>query len=175
MPHSHTHAAPAVAPVTTSRELTIAKTVFTIADRYGEGHILTAAEANAMNATLADAVRNGFAPRLKKMREEKASDEVIAKALAEYSANYIFGARRVYTRGGDAATSAINKIALAIAKEYVRKKLLAKGLSTRSAGDEKITALAKEALIRLPKIVEEATRRYNETLNVDLGEELFDL
>ena len=156
-----------------SREVTINGRKFAIANRYAAGHVLSEAEANAFNSTLADAVRNGFFARMKKMIEARTPDSEIEAALADYAASYVFGARRIYNKTGNAEEAAINRIALQIAKECVRQKLVEKGISSRKLGDVKITEYANTLLERNGKIREEALRRYQETTAVELDDDDF--
>jgi hypothetical protein len=77
---------------TSRKNIIIKKIEYTIAQPFGEGHVCTANEANALNQLLCENVRNNFAPKIKE--GEAAPDQA---ALDAYVAGYQFGVRSVST------------------------------------------------------------------------------
>lgn len=115
------------------REITIQGAVFSVADRYAEGHALTAGEASALNQTRAENLRNNCSAELKKLREANAEaglgDALTEAQIAEfqtkldaYAAEYQFGIRVAREPLDPVEAQAIKDMAAAI-----RAKLKAKG------------------------------------------------
>ena len=97
---------------------------FEISAPFSEGHVITEAEAKALNQTRAENIGNNLRARIKEMQEAGESEEAIATIVAEKDAEYIFTL---------AAVSASRKLdpyereALKMAKELVKAKLAADG------------------------------------------------
>lgn len=144
---------------TPKKEITISKQVLTVISPYSEGHTLTAEEANVLNQTLAENLRNNFAPRVKAVVDEaeKNGAEVDVAALQaeldEYIAGYSFGVRR---GGGAVVVDPVKKIALGLARDAVKKALVAKGKSLKDYTAETIADLAEGVLERNPSYMESA-------------------
>lgn len=141
---------------TTTRDITIQGVVFSVAQPYAAGTVeLTEAEANALNQTRAENIRNNFAGKVKAAREDavkaatpegvepdlsaealkavELSDSVLASLaedLANYDAEYIF--TMASAGGGRAPVDPIAKEALSLAKAAVTGKLKAAGTTVKA-------------------------------------------
>lgn len=103
-----------------NREITIAGEVFTVAVPYAAGHVITEAEANALNQSRCEAVRNNTAKAVKEALEAGDKNKA-AEIVAAYDAEYVFS-----IRSGGGATKVIDPIereALKVAKEVLKAKL----------------------------------------------------
>lgn len=142
---------------------------------YAEGHVLKAGEASALNQTLAENLRNNFAPVIKKVAAEYrktnslADDaEVPASAfdtdalqqqLDQYANDYEFGVR---TGGGPRAPKdPVEREAYRIATEKVKTALTAKNIKINSVSKERMDELVRGVIAKYPAITEEAQRRVN--------------
>ena len=76
--------------VTTMPTITIQKQLFNVPNRYAAGHVLTEGEANALNQTYHENLRNNFAGRVK----EGGDHATLQTELDAYAASYQFGERR---------------------------------------------------------------------------------
>ncbi len=143
-------------------QVTISGVPFEVPEPFTEGHVLRANEANVLNQTYAENIRNNFAGVVKKAQEkakaegrEMSEGEVLelATQLETYISEYDFGARRGTPR---AAVDPVTREALNIARAKVREALKKKGISLKDFDKEKLEALATDALQRYPQIVEQA-------------------
>lgn len=153
---------------TPMREITIAGLVFAAPAPYSEGHVLSANEAQVLNQTLAENLRNNFASHVKKTAEEAGGLENVDKAALEaefetYISEYEFGVRR---SGGASKLDARTRIALGLAKDAVRAAIRAKGIKVKSVDPEKIQTLAAGLLESDPKFYKEADRQIKEQQKV---------
>jgi outer membrane receptor for Fe3+-dicitrate len=110
---------------TVTHEITIAGSRFSVPLRYAAGHVLNDGEANALNQTMLENIRNNNAAKAK-------AGELTQAMVDDYAANYQFGERQ-----GFAAINPVEAMALTIA----RKKVKGKGLSAAE-----ITAAARDLL-----------------------------
>lgn len=141
---------------TTTRDITIQGVVFSVAQPYAAGTVeLTEAEANALNQTRAENIRNNFAGKVKAAREDAVKDATpegvepdlsaealkavelsdsvlasLAEDLANYDAEYIF--TMASAGGGRAPVDPIAKEALSLAKAAVTGKLKAAGTTVKA-------------------------------------------
>ena len=89
---------------------------FSIPKPFAEGHVCTGAEADVLNQTLAENIRNNTAGRVKKAVAEGSFDHALMQAeIDAYVKEYEFGVRR-----GRGPVDPIEREALAIAKEEVK-------------------------------------------------------
>src|SRR6516162_9965317 len=101
-------------------EITIAGSRFVVPSPYKAGHTCTNGEANALNQTLAENVRNNLASRSK--------NGTLAQAdVDEYLASYQFGQRNGFV------VDPIESMALAIARKKINKRGLSAGEITAAA------------------------------------------
>lgn len=172
-------------PVT---QITVQGLTFEAPQPYKSGpHELTEGEASALNQTLAENLRNNFAPTIKKAVEEyrkangldekaevgtdQLDHESLSEAFEKYADEYEFGVRRA--GGGvrapaDPVGKEAHKIALAKVKEALKKN----GYKIDSVPKEKINEFVQSVLTKYPEIRAEAERRIQATAAVaveDLG------
>lgn len=144
---------------------TIQKAVFSVPMPYIEGHICTGGEADALNQTLAENVRNNLATKLdEKMsalsdEERRAlstgNPELYGQLQAEvdgYVEGYEFGRRS----GGGRIADPIEAEAMRLATTAIRGAITAKGLKIKEIGAERINELARDLLERDATIRERA-------------------
>jgi hypothetical protein len=137
--------------------ITIAGHPFTIADRYEEGHELTAGEASALNQTLRENVRNNLAKK----------EGLTQDAVNDYAAKYEFGVR---TPGAGRQSDPVMAEAMRLAKALLKDKLKAAG---KKADGDAITEAAKNLLSHAqygPPIMEKAKARVAEAQSIASAE-----
>ena len=160
---------------TPKKEITIKGENFTVPAPYSEGHTLTEAEANVLNQTLAENLRNNFAGVVTSAKEEaeKNGTELDLGALQgqleEYITEYEFGARR----SSGPALNQTDKIAISMAREQVKKALVNAGKNVKDYSAEQITELAKAAVEKHPHFRELAKQQID--LKKQAGAELLDI
>ena len=123
--------------------LTISKKSFTVEPKYEAGHTLTAAEANVLNQTRYENLRNNFA--------KQAADGASQEDFDKYAAAYEFGVR---VGGGGSRLDPVQAEAMRIAKERVKSKITSLGKKLSDFTAAKITELAETLLKKDPNIVE---------------------
>lgn len=149
---------------TPRKEITVQKTPFSVIAPYAEGHALTETEANVLNQTLAENIRNNFAATVKKAVEEAGGDpsainvKDLQKQLDAYTAEYKFGVRRA-GGGGSRVMDPVEKKSMEIARSKVREFIKSKSIKVSTVPAAKITELAKELIEKTPAITEEAKRQ----------------
>lgn len=116
---------------------------------FSVGHVLTEAEANALNGAYASAIRNIAGPVVDALIEDGTSPEVsqIQAEINEIVSDFRFGTRR--NRANASTLRAIEKIALRIARDKVKLSLKKRGIDLRKNAED-ITNKAK-ALLASPK------------------------
>lgn len=113
----------------TTKNITIAGTIFEIALPYAAGHVLTDGEAKALNQTFCENVRNNMA---KKVKDEGATAEDVAAYAAGYEFTITSGG------GGSRTVDPVEREAKRLAKEAIKAALAKAG--------HKLTDVPKEAL-----------------------------
>jgi hypothetical protein len=111
-----------------TKEITIQGLSFTVATPYAEGHVVTEAEAKALNQTRSEAVRNNMASVVKaaKGEDETVADmDALIAAVAEYDAAYQFTLASV--GGGRKTTDPVEAEALRLARSAITAQLKAAG------------------------------------------------
>lgn len=89
---------------------------------YSEGpHSLTAGEANTLNQTIVENVRNNLREDAKKLKEENGSPEAFQKLVDEYYGKYEFGLRIGGVRITDPVESAARELARTLARKALRQ------------------------------------------------------
>jgi hypothetical protein len=131
-----------------TQTLTISGKPFTVEPRYSEGHTLTANEASALNQTFFENLRNNFA--------NKAKDGGTQEEFDAYSANYQFGVR---TGGGGGSRDPIEVEAMSLARDAVRKGILAAGKKVGDYSAKAISEAASKLLDKNPVYREKAAER----------------
>jgi len=131
---------------------------------YVEGHPCNPNEANAMNQTFNENVRNNFAPSVKKYIEEKYGADAGADKLTPedtaalqdkfegYVDGYEFGVR------GTRESDPVKSRAINFAMDAVKAALKKNGIKLADVGNDKIRARAEQAVEDNPAFMEKAER-----------------
>jgi hypothetical protein len=160
--------------MSTHEQITIQQTPFRVPMRYAAGHTLNDNEAAALNQTLHENLRNIWAPKVKSGLANGETPETLQAKFDTYAAEYQFGRRRA-PRGGSSGPDPVPTIALAMAKDIVRKAVKAKGLGWPTS---KISVAAKQlldrqgpegALIQTARARAEAERAAGEAAMAEVG------
>jgi hypothetical protein len=125
----------------TSRTITIQGYDFTATMPYAAGHVVTEAEAKALNQVRAENLRNNFASKIKaaKGEAEGLTEEQLAElvaAFAEYDASYEFTLASV--GGGKRETDPVQAEAKRIAKSLIAAKLAKEKRTMKSVDPDKL-------------------------------------
>src|SRR4051812_23750391 len=131
--------------------ITIAERPFQVPNPFAEGHVLTASQADALNQTFHENIRNNLAKKLKEVTDPTEAQKIVD----EYANDYEFGVRG----GGGGSRDPVMTEALSMAREIVKRQLQKKGHKISGEGAvtaKEITALAKQALDKHPEWVESA-------------------
>lgn len=131
-------------------QITIQGFEFTVPAPYTAGHTLTEGEASALNGLLHENLRNNFAAKVKKAKEEAGEDgEVnlgaLQDELSEYADTYEFGVRRP-GGGGGVRLDPVTSEALKLAKTAIYDALKKQGKARKDYTNEQITAAAMKLL-----------------------------
>jgi hypothetical protein len=136
-----------------TRELSVLGVLATIAAPYAAGHVISEAEAKALNQTRAENISNSVRKavgELADLTDEAGkpafSPEAAAKAVAlitEFDASYVFSLRAA-GGGSRVAVDPVEKEATAIAKAYVTEQIKAKGKSVKDYDKDKFAALVAQ-------------------------------
>jgi hypothetical protein len=154
--------------VTATKEITIADKPFTVIQPYVAGHVVTEAEAKALNQTRAENIRNNMASKVKAAyagtaKEGEPTAATIVAFVADYDAAYVFTLASV--GGGARKTDPIEVEALKIARAMFADFCAGKNLTVKAVRD-KIGEEAYQAKLALlaeqDGVVKEATRRVKE-------------
>jgi hypothetical protein len=151
--------------VTETHKLTIAGKTFNVSPRYAEGHTLTANEANALNQTYFENLRNNFAGKAK-----DGGDEGSQEAFAKYAEGYKFGER---TGGGGGSRDPIEVEAMNLARDAVKKAIVKKG---GKSGDYKAAAISAAAakLVEANPVFREKAKERVEQMQAVAGDTIGD-
>lgn len=130
---------------------TIAGHMFQVAEPYAEGHVLTEGEADALNQTFRENVRNNLASDVTEAKKNGAIDlEALQKTIDDYANGYEFGVRG---GGGGRIGDPVEQAAMEMARDMVRESIKAHPthkLTNFKASD--ITEYAKQVLEKNPQI-----------------------
>lgn len=145
-----------------SQVITIQSTSFTAPAPFSAGHVLTDVEANVLNQTFAENLRNNFAARMKRRQEEneelKKSGKPTLPDLSQsdfdtYAAEYRFGVKATRT-----SVDPVMAQARLLAESALRKRLKAKGIQIKSIPEENWDKLIEEILTKYPQLTEQAKK-----------------
>ena len=126
-------------------ELTVAGRTVQVASPYSSGHVLSEEEANVLNQTYRENIRNNCAKEVKALK----SDEEAQAAVDAYVESYEFGARRGGPTGPrDPVTSA----AMDIARNAILRALKKNGVKRSEVSASDITERAKKLVEEDPRI-----------------------
>jgi hypothetical protein len=162
---------PEITSDTPRETYTIAGESFNVPLPYAVGHALTEGEANALNQTWAENIRNNLAGKIKEAKEAGSFDaEVFQGTVDDYADGYEFGVRTGGGRTGDPVMAE----ALTIARDLVRKAIVKQGkYKLADVKAAQITSLAKGLIEKNPTILETAKARVEEVraiADVELGD-----
>jgi hypothetical protein len=144
-------------------EITIAGQIFNVPNPYLAGHTCTAGEADALNQTFHEAIRNNLA---KKAKEGNLTQDEVD----DYASRYEFGVRK---GGGGGPRDPVRTRAMDIARDKVKGALRKKyGKDAASFSAKQISSLAQDALEKHPEWVEIARQQIQE--EAQLAEEALD-
>lgn len=171
---------PQITEQTPRSDIKIQDIVFSCPRPYSEGHALTAGEAQALNQTFAENIRNNTAALVKQRNElrEKAdsgedvngskikSDDELVAEFEKYAVDYQFGVRsaRGLTEG---RLNPVEREANRIATEQIKAALKAKNIKIASVDDEKFDALVAQ-LAQREDVIAEARRRVDSVKEISL-------
>jgi hypothetical protein len=143
---------------------------FSFSPRYFEGHVLTSIEADVLNQTFGENLRNNFASRIRDAADKLAenlpdgesardfSEEektVFASEFAAYAESYSFKTPRVGAGPVDPIDAETKKIAKAIILVHLGKK----NIKASSLPEGNLEAMIKGLIAKQPQIRDEAVRR----------------
>lgn len=161
-------------------QVTIAKEVFAIPSRYEAGHTINEAEANTLNQTLLENIRNNLAGKIKKLQEAEgfagldskiAEGEDAGKTYREvfqaYADNYEFGVRA--SGGTREPVDPVQREARRMAREMIASALKAKGAKVKDLPAEKLEEMIATVAGR-DQVQKEAKRRVNASASIGLDE-----
>lgn len=166
--HTHAHLAPVEdAEDDASAEITIQGHTFVVPTPFTEGHKCSKAEAEALNQLLKENLRNNFASKLRKAKEDHGEaipeDKLIMlkSSFQKYADDYTFQGRKVGVPR-DPVTAEATKIA----KDKVREALAKRGVTVKSLAEGRFDSLVAEVLAKYPAIRAEAQRRVSAQASV---------
>lgn len=143
-----------------TKAITIQGLEFEVSTPYTAGHVVTEAEAKALNQVRLENIRNNMASAVKEAKGEgdTITEEVYASLKAkvgEYDAAYIFTLASV--GGGKRSTDPVETEAKKLAKAAIAAKLAADGRTLKSVDPDKLAA-AIAKLAESNEILKEAKR-----------------
>lgn len=164
-----------------SQQITIQGIIFSAPAPYAEGHVLSVVEANVLNQTYGENLRNNFAAVIRKKLEEmnkaaKAAAEAagleftelksypaelmddLRAEFAAYSTGYAFA-----TRTARAPSDPVRAEALKIASELVKAALRSRNLKQKDMVEGQFDKLVDDLVAKRPEIMEEARNRVKAT------------
>ena len=133
----------AVANSTAYDQIMIQGQTFRVPLRYAAGHSLTEGEANALNQTLHENLRNNFAKKVVEGKDAGVPQETLQQQLDDYANDYQFGVR---TGGGGFRGDPVMTLSMNIAREVVRNAIKTKGMDTDDWPASRISQAAKALL-----------------------------
>lgn len=180
-----TNGSGAPTPAESVSSITIQGMEFEVPQPYTAGtYELTAGEASALNQTLAENLRNNFAPRIKAVMAEyrKANgladdaevplasldQDSLAEEFAEYAKSYEFGVRRA--GGVRTPSDPVEREAQRIATDRVRAAFKEQNVKISSVPKEKLQEIVTAVLAKYPEIREEAKRRTESAAGIVLSD-----
>lgn len=133
--------------MSTTQTITIAGKPFTVAARYAEGHTLSANEANALNQTYFENLRNNFANKAKEGGTQEDFDA--------YASSYKFGERT----GGGGSRDPVEVEAMNLARDAIKRSITAKGGKISDYTAAAISNAAAKLVESKPEYREKAKER----------------
>lgn len=168
-----------ITPATPTGEYTVAKQKFVMFKPFAAGDTINEHEANALNQTFAENVRNNFSAKVKSYLDAGSFDEAAMQTeLNDYMSSYEFGVRKGRPAGaggggGGRRSDPVATRALELARSAVRKKIQEIGGNLKDYTAKDISARAAKAVAGNPKFTETASRQIseeNEIGDIDAGD-----
>jgi hypothetical protein len=152
------------------QEIKIQGFTFTVPAPYAEGHVISEAEAYALNQTYAENLRNNFAKSVKDAQEAggEVDTATLQEQLTEYAAGYTFQMRR---SRGTTIVDPVMREAEKIARQMVIEGLQKRSIKLKDLQDGVLEGFIAKLLDKNPEIKEEAQRRVS--LTVEASADLF--
>lgn len=149
---------------TATKTITIKGAQFVVPAPYTEGHVLKANEADVLNQTLSENLRNNFASTVADAIEKagdlsKVDISALQAELNKYVEGYEFGVRRTGSGEGRVVLEPRVRIARDLAKEKVKEAIRAKGKKVSDFPAEQINSLAMQLVEKDARFYEEADRQ----------------
>ena len=144
-----------------TRTSTVSDVDIQIKERYAEGHVLAANEAEALNGLLVENIGNNLRVTFNKMiaealeKKKTLTPEDFQEVVDRYQDTYTFGARRTRTK---TPADPVEALGLVIAKDVILKALEKEG---KTFTKEQIVAASRRLYDKNPKIRTEAERQIN--------------
>lgn len=151
-----------------TKEITIAGALFTVTQPYAAGHVITEAEANALNQTRSENIRNNCAKAIKEGKFPEGLDA--AGYVAQYDANYVFN---LASAGGAVrVTDPLEKEARRIAREELTARIKQKGGKVKDVDKDAFESKVAEWAAN-PKVIDMAKKnlKARKELALSLGED----
>lgn len=130
-----------------NKTILIDKVEVTVSAPYAAGHVVTEAEAKALNQTRAENIGNSFRTKIKAAKEsgEEAKLAEVLAEVAAYDATYVFAVRTAAARS---TMSPIEKEALRLARMWLLDKLRASNMTFKdykaAKGEDYVDAKLEE-------------------------------
>jgi hypothetical protein len=171
---------PQITDQTPRSDIKIQDIIFACPRPYAEGMTLTAGEAQALNQTFAENIRNNTATWVKERNELKdkvdagedvngskvKTDDELVEEFEQYARNYQFGVRSA-GRGLESRLNPVEREARRIAMDQIKTALKAKNIKISSVDEEKMEALVQQ-LSAKEEVVAEARRRVESVKEISL-------
>ncbi|PYS90935.1 MAG: hypothetical protein DMF62_03785 [Acidobacteria bacterium] len=163
------------------RRIKVEGLLFNAPAPYKTGHVLTENEANTLNQTFAENLRNNFAKKVKSAKEAaqknggefpgdgEAAPDDLQQEFSSYANDYEFGTRAA-SGAGEAGLprDPVEREAHVMARDLIRQHAKSKGYGKLDA--EQIAGLVPGILAKRPEIREEAQRRISAKTSITLDE-----
>lgn len=134
-------------------KITISGETFTVPTRYVAGHVLTAAEATALDQLYQNNLRNNFTKRVTDAQANGGFDlNALQEELDRYATTYEFGKRRTKASTIDPAMVEARKIA----RQQIRLWVEASGKKLADYKPSAISSLEKKLIDMDPSILRQA-------------------
>ena len=162
------------------RRIKVEGLIFNAPAPYKAGHPLNENEANTLNQTFAENLRNNFAKKVKTARTEaqkngtefpqdgEEAPQDLQQEFSSYANDYEFGTRAA-GGGGEGALprDPVDREAYIMARDLIRQHAKSKGIKVDA---EQIAGLIPGILAKRPEIKEEAQRRVSAKTSISLEE-----
>jgi hypothetical protein len=161
------------------RRIKVEGLIFNAPAPYKAGHPLTENEANTLNQTFAENLRNNFAKKVKTAKEAaqknggafpsdgEAAPDDLQQEFTSYATDYEFGTRAASSGEAGLPRDPVEREAYIMARDLIRQHAKSKGFKVDA---EQIASLVPGILAKRPEIREEAQRRFTAKTAITLDE-----